>query len=85
MVSDSARGIALWFIVLGALLYGVVNTVAKVKSVLSPLSLAEIAPARPPAPVPTTIKSAFAIIERLPLLAALPLLIALARSILAVP
>ena len=30
MVSDSARGIALWFIVLGALLYGVVNTVAKV-------------------------------------------------------
>jgi len=30
MVSDSARGIALWFIVLGALLYGVVNTLAKV-------------------------------------------------------
>ena len=30
MVSDSARGIALWFVVLGALLYGVVNTVAKV-------------------------------------------------------
>jgi hypothetical protein len=30
MVSDSARGIALWFIVLGALLYGIVNTLAKV-------------------------------------------------------
>jgi hypothetical protein len=30
MVSDSARGIALWLIVLGALLYGVVNTLAKV-------------------------------------------------------
>ena len=30
MVSDSARGIALWFVVLGALLYGVVNTLAKV-------------------------------------------------------
>ena len=30
MISDSVRGIALWFIVLAALLYGVVNTLAKV-------------------------------------------------------
>ena len=30
MVSDSVRGIALWFIVLGALLYGVVNTLSAV-------------------------------------------------------
>jgi len=30
MVSDSARGIALWFIVLGALLYGIVNTLTNV-------------------------------------------------------
>ena len=30
MVSDSARGIALWFLVLAALLYGVVNTLDKV-------------------------------------------------------
>ncbi len=30
MVSDSARGIALWFIVLGALLYGIVNTLSAV-------------------------------------------------------
>ncbi len=30
MVSDSARGIALWFIVLAALAYGVVETAAKV-------------------------------------------------------
>jgi hypothetical protein len=29
-MSDSARGITLWFIVGGALLYGVVNTMAKV-------------------------------------------------------
>ena len=30
MVSDSARGIALWFLVIAALLYGVVNTMANV-------------------------------------------------------
>ena len=30
MVSDSARGIALWLIVGVALLYGVINTLAKV-------------------------------------------------------
>ena len=30
MVSDSFRGIALWFIVLGALLYGVINTMTAV-------------------------------------------------------
>ena len=30
MVSDSARGIALWFLVIGALLYGVVNTMTAV-------------------------------------------------------
>ena len=30
MVSDSFRGIALWMIVLAALLYGVINTLAKV-------------------------------------------------------
>jgi hypothetical protein len=30
MVSDSARGIALWFLVLAALLYGVVNTLSSV-------------------------------------------------------
>ena len=30
MISDSARGIALWCIVLAALLYGVINTLAKV-------------------------------------------------------
>ena len=30
MISDSARGIALWCIVLAALLYGIVNTLAKV-------------------------------------------------------
>ena len=30
MVSDSAKGIALWFLVIGALLYGVVNTMANV-------------------------------------------------------
>jgi hypothetical protein len=30
MISDSARGIALWIIVSGALLYGVINTLAKV-------------------------------------------------------
>jgi hypothetical protein len=30
MISDSARGIALWFLVLAALLYGVVNTLDKV-------------------------------------------------------
>ena len=30
MISDSVRGIALWFIVIAALLYGVVNTLAKV-------------------------------------------------------
>jgi hypothetical protein len=29
-MSDSARGITLWFIVSGALLYGIVNTLAKV-------------------------------------------------------
>ena len=29
-MSDSARGITLWFIVGGALLYGIVNTLAKV-------------------------------------------------------
>jgi hypothetical protein len=30
MISDSARGIALWFLVAAALLYGVVNTLTKV-------------------------------------------------------
>ena len=30
MVSDSVRGIALWMIVIVALLYGVINTLAKV-------------------------------------------------------
>jgi hypothetical protein len=30
MMSDSFRGIALWCIVLAALLYGVINTLAKV-------------------------------------------------------
>jgi hypothetical protein len=30
MVSDSARGIALWFLVLAALLYGIVNTLTSV-------------------------------------------------------
>jgi hypothetical protein len=30
MISDSARGIALWFLVIGALLYGVVNTLTAV-------------------------------------------------------
>ena len=30
MVSDSVRGIALWMIVIAALLYGVINTMAKV-------------------------------------------------------
>jgi hypothetical protein len=30
MLSDSLRGYALWFIVLAALLYGVVNTLTKV-------------------------------------------------------
>ena len=30
MISDSARGLALWFLVLAALLYGVVNTLDKV-------------------------------------------------------
>jgi hypothetical protein len=30
MVSDSMRGIALWFLVIAALLYGVVNTLDKV-------------------------------------------------------
>ena len=30
MVSDSVRGIALWVIVSAALLYGVINTLAKV-------------------------------------------------------
>jgi hypothetical protein len=30
MVSDSARGIALWFVVLAALLYGIVNTLTNV-------------------------------------------------------
>ena len=30
MVSDSARGIALWFLVIGALLYGVINTLSAV-------------------------------------------------------
>ena len=30
MVSDSFRGIALWMIVIAALLYGVINTLAKV-------------------------------------------------------
>ena len=30
MISDSFRGIALWCIVLAALLYGVINTLAKV-------------------------------------------------------
>ena len=29
-MTDSARGITLWFIVGGALLYGIVNTLAKV-------------------------------------------------------
>ena len=30
MVSDSMRGISLWFLVIAALLYGVVNTLDKV-------------------------------------------------------
>jgi hypothetical protein len=30
MISDTARGIALWFLVAAALLYGIVNTMAKV-------------------------------------------------------
>ena len=30
MVSDSFRGITLWMIVIAALLYGVINTLAKV-------------------------------------------------------
>ena len=30
MVSDSAKGIALWFLVIAALLYGIVNTMANV-------------------------------------------------------
>lgn len=30
MISDSARGIALWFLVLAALVYGVVNTMTNV-------------------------------------------------------
>jgi hypothetical protein len=30
MISDTARGIALWFLVIAALLYGVVNTMANV-------------------------------------------------------
>ena len=30
MVSDSARGIVLWFLVIAALLYGVVNTLTAV-------------------------------------------------------
>lgn len=30
MVSDSARGIALWFLVAAALLYGIVNTLTSV-------------------------------------------------------
>jgi hypothetical protein len=30
VVSDSARGIALWFLVLAALLYGIVNTMSAV-------------------------------------------------------
>jgi hypothetical protein len=30
MFSDSARGIALWFLVLAALAYGVVNTLSSV-------------------------------------------------------
>ena len=30
MISDSARGIALWFLVIAALLYGVVNTLSAV-------------------------------------------------------
>ncbi len=35
MISDSARGIALWFLVLAALLYGVVNTLDKVVDLLA--------------------------------------------------
>ena len=30
MISDSARGIALWFLVIAALLYGIVNTLTNV-------------------------------------------------------
>ena len=30
MVSDSAKGIALWFLVIAALLYGIVNTMTNV-------------------------------------------------------
>ena len=30
MISDSARGVTLWFLVVAALLYGVVNTLSKV-------------------------------------------------------
>ena len=30
MISDSVRGIALWFLVLAALLYGIVNTLTSV-------------------------------------------------------
>ena len=35
MLSDSFRGIALWIIVSAALLYGVVNTLAKVADLFS--------------------------------------------------
>jgi hypothetical protein len=30
MVSDSAKGVALWFLVIAALLYGIVNTMTNV-------------------------------------------------------
>jgi hypothetical protein len=34
-MTDSARGVTLWFIVGGALLYGIVNTLAKVVYLLA--------------------------------------------------
>jgi hypothetical protein len=35
MISDSARGIALWFLVIAALLYGIVNTLTNVVHLFS--------------------------------------------------
>jgi hypothetical protein len=35
MISDSARGVALWFLVIAALLYGIVNTLTNAVHVFS--------------------------------------------------
>ena len=35
MISDSARGIALWLLVIAALLYGIVNTLTNVVHLFS--------------------------------------------------